>query len=333
MSSFRTLLMQELCERICENKRTLIVYHVRSDADAIGSAFALREILRAMGIPSFCACADEVPERLRFLTDGVQGSVLLADDMELDHERVISVDSAAPQQLGALFETLRRDIDLMIDHHAQGTVYADHYIDAEACATGEIVYEIAKHLLALGKISEIPDRVIHLCYAAMASDTGCFRYSNANARAFRCAAELLEAGADREEINRRLFESKSYEQIQAEREAANRLLLHDGGKIASVTFPYSVKRELGLADEHLETIIEIPRSVVGVEVAYAVRQSEERPIFRVSMRSTSAADVSAICAKFGGGGHKRAAGCSVEASNIREAEQMILDAIRKEVTF
>ncbi len=327
MDQFRALDMQTLCERICENQKTLIIYHVRSDADAIGSAFALRELLRIMGIPAVCACGDEIPDRLRFLTDGVQGSVVLDEEMKLDHERVISVDSASPQQLGSLFERLRRDVDLMIDHHAMGTVYADYYIDAEACATGEIIYEIAKRLLQMGKIDEIPPRVIHSVYAAMCSDTGCFRYANATPRAFRCAAELLERGADQGEINRRLFESKSLQQIKAEGEAASRLMVYDDGKIASVTFPYSSKCALELLDEHLETIIDIPRSVAGVEVAFSVRQPEDGPRFRVSMRS-SEVDVSAICAKFGGGGHKRAAGCSLDAASVRDAEERILSAVR-----
>ena len=329
MTCFQSLDMQMLCERLCENKRTLIIYHVRSDADAVGSAFALRELLRMMEIPAICACADEIPERLRFLTDGAQGSVLLDDEMGLDHERVISVDSASPQQLGDLFDRLRRNVDLMIDHHGTGTIYADHYIDPEACATGEIVYEIAKELVRMGRLDRIPMRVIHSVYAAMCSDTGCFRYSNATPYAFRCAAELIEAGADRGEIHRRLFESKTFEQIRAEGEAASRLALHDGGRIASVTFPYSSKIALGLSDEHLETIIDIPRSVVGVEVAFSVRQPEDKPFFRVSMRSSSDVDVAAICARFGGGGHKKAAGCSLNAVNVTEAEEKILAAVRE----
>lgn len=329
MSRFQELDMQTLCQRICENKKTLIIYHVRSDADAIGSAFALRELLRVMNIPAICACGDEVPERLRFLTDGVQGSVVPEEGMVLDHERVISVDSASPQQLGPLFERLYRKVDLMIDHHGMGTIYADYYVDAEACATGEIIYEIAKNLLQMGKLDEIPPRVIHSVYAAMCSDTGCFRYTNATPRAFRCAAELLERGADQTEINRRLFESKTFKQVKAEGEAASRLVLHNGGKIASVTFPYSSKFSLSLTDENLETIIDIPRSVAGVEVAFSVRQPEDRPFFRVSMRSASEVDVSVICAKFGGGGHKRAAGCSLEAANVRDAEEKVLRAVRE----
>ncbi len=331
MSYFTSLDLRGLCERICQPKKTLIIYHVRSDADAIGSAFALRELLRIMGIPAFCACADEVPDRLRFLTDGVQGSVLLSEELGLDHERVISVDSASPAQLGDLFTRLNRNIDLMIDHHGTGTVYADYYIDAEASATGEIIYEIAKELLSMGLIDAIPPRVINGTYAAICSDTGCFRFANATPRTFRCVAELLEQGAEQVEINRRLFESKTYKQVRAEGEAANRLTLHDSGRIASVTFPYSSKFALSLREEHLETIIDIPRSVTGVEVAFSVRQPEDKPFFRVSMRSSSDFDVSAVCALFGGGGHVRAAGCSLEAPNIREAEEMVLRAVREKM--
>ena len=326
---FRALTLPEVCERLCENKRTLIIYHVRADADAVGSAFALRELLRMMDIPAICACADEIPDRLRFLTDGVQGSVLIDEEMGLDHERVVSVDSASPAQLGDLFTRLRRYVDLMIDHHGSGTVYADHYIDATASATGEIVYEIAKELLRMGKISVIPSRVLNCVYAAICSDTGCFRFANATPKTFRIAADLIEGGVEQTEINRQLFESKSFKQMKAEGEAANRLLLHDGGRIASVTFPYSSKFSLSLQDEHLETIIDIPRAIAGVEVAYAVRQPEDKPLFRVSMRSSSDFDVSAVCAEFGGGGHMRAAGCSIEAPNVREAEEMILHAVRK----
>ena len=331
MSSFQSLSLREVCELLCEPKRTLIVYHVRPDADAVGSAFALRELLVCMKIPAVCACADEVPERLRFLSEAVQGSVLLDDELRIDHERVISVDSASPAQLGELFHRLHRDIDLMIDHHATGTVYANSYIDPTAAATGEILYAIAKELVAMGRIAQIPHRVIACVYAAISSDTGCFRYANVTPATLRCAAELLEAGADAVDINHRLFESKTPKQVVAEGEAARRLHLHADGRVASVCFPYSAKKVLELSDEHLETIIDIPRSVAGVEVAFSVRQPETETCFRASLRSNCEFDVAAVCAEFGGGGHKRAAGCSVEAVDIGEAERRILEAILKKL--
>ena len=330
-SSYRALTLSELCDRLCERKSTLIIYHVRSDADAIGSAFALRELLRLLDIPAICACADEIPDRLRFLTDGVQGSVVPEEGMELDADRVISVDSASPQQLGSLYSRLHKYVDLMIDHHGMGTVYADYYIDPNASATGEIIYEIAKELLQKGKIDGLPPRVLNGIYAAICSDTGCFRFANTTPKTLRCVAELLEAGVEQQEINRQLFEAKNVKQIRAEGEAARRLKVYDSGRIASVTFPYSSKFSLSLSDEHLETIIDIPRSIGGVEVAFSIRQPEDTPYFRVSMRSSSEVDVASICAQFGGGGHKKAAGCSIEAANIAAAEETILAAVREAI--
>lgn len=329
LNQFKRLDMNELCEALCKNCNTLIIYHVRSDADAVGSAFALRELLWRMGIPTICACADEIPERLRFISEAVQGSVVIEDDMAIDFDRVISVDSASSSQLGSLFQRIRKDVDIMIDHHKMGTVYADYYIDAEASATGEIIYEIAKKLVADGKLSEIPNRVIQCVYAAISSDTGCFRFANVTPKTHRIAAELLEAGADAVDINHKLYSSKTPKQMRAEGEASRRLKVWNDGRIASVTFPYELKKALELADEHLETIIDIPRSVAGVEVAFSVRQPEDNRGFRVSMRSATDFDVSAVCALFGGGGHVRAAGCSVEASSVDEAEAIILNAITK----
>ena len=326
---FKAFSFEELCERLSENKRTLIIYHSRPDADAIGSAFALRELLSMMGIQTICACEDEVPERLLFLTEDVQGGVVLEDGFLLGHERVISVDSASPQQLGSLFVKLHKDIDIMIDHHREGKVYADNYIRPDAAATAEIIFDVANYLLEQGKIPYIPQRVYSSIYAALSSDTGCFKYSNVTPRTHIIASELVAVGIDTADINRRLFDSKTHKQIKAEGEAAKRLTVYDRGRVAVVTFPYSSKFSLGLTEEHLETIIEIPRSLTGVEVAFAVRQPDERNIFKVSMRSNGEFDVAKVCALFEGGGHAKAAGCTIEAGGIYDAERMILEAVEK----
>ena len=326
---FKAFSFDELCERLSENKRTLIIYHSRPDADAIGSAFALRELLSMMGIQTICACEDEVPERLLFLTEDVQGGVVLEDGFLLGHERVISVDSASPQQLGSLFVKLHKDIDIMIDHHREGKVYADNYIRPDAAATAEIIFDVANYLLEQGKIPYIPQRVYSAIYAALSSDTGCFKYSNVTPRTHIIASELVATGIDTADINRRLFDSKTHKQIKAEGEAAKRLTVYDRGRVAAVTFPYSSKFSLGLTEEHLETIIEIPRSLTGVEVAFAVRQPDERNIFKVSMRSNGEFDVAKVCALFEGGGHAKAAGCTIEAGGIYDAERMILEAVEK----
>ncbi len=321
---FKALSFDGLCQELCENKKTLIIYHVRSDADAVGSAFALKDILCSMGVQAYCACSDEIPERLQFLADGVQGSVLVEEGMKIDCDRVISVDSASPSQLGELFLRLHKNIDIMIDHHSNGTVYADYYVDGKAAATGEIIYKIAKKLCEMGELDCISERVINCTYAAISSDTGGFRYSNTTPETHRIAAELIEAGVDAAEMNRLLFDAKSLKQVKAEGEAIKRLKVYAEGRVASTFLPFSVARELGLSDEHLGTLIDIPRSVYGVEVAFVIKQTSENGAFRVSMRSATDIDVAKVCAAFGGGGHKRAAGCSVEARSIEEAEEKIL---------
>lgn len=305
------------------------MFHVRADADAVGSAFALRELLRAMGIQSYCVCSDELPERLAFLTDGVQGSVLLEEDMRLDYERIISVDSASPAQLGELFNRLHKDIDIMIDHHASGTPYAANYIDPNASATGEIIYLIANRLVDMGEIEAIPPRVLNCVYAAISSDTGGFRFSNATPDTYSLAAELIDSGVDHAEINRLLFSSKSMAQILVEGEAARRIKTCADGKVAWISIPYSLREELGARDEHFETVIDIARSLEGVEVALAIRECADRATYRVSMRSATDFDVSYVCARFGGGGHKRASGCTVMAANIVEAEQRVISEIAR----
>lgn len=327
-TNFKELSFEALCEKLCEDKNTLILFHSRPDADAVGSAFALRELLCAMGINAICTCSDEVPERLSFMTEDVQGSVLL-DDFDTGHERVISVDAASPAQLGSLFDKLHKDIDIMIDHHAVGTPYADNYIRPEAAATGEIIFDVATWLVENGRIPYVPQKVYNCVYAAISSDTGCFKYANATPKTHATAAKLIELGVDTADINHKLFESKSLKQLKAEGEAARRLSVHDKGRVASVTFPYSAKFSLGLSDEHLETIIDIPRSLGGVEVAFAVRQPEDKSFYRVSMRSNGDFDVSKVCARFGGGGHARAAGCSLDSMSIEDAEKKILSTIRE----
>ena len=329
MVNFNSLSFDILCDKLCENKRTLIIYHVRSDADAVGSAFALRELLTLMGIPAICACSDEVPDRLRFISDDIQGSVLLDEDMDIDHERVISVDSASPSQLGEIFERLKKNVDIMIDHHAQGTIYADNYVETTAAATAEIIYKIAKELKKRGAIENIPLNVCEFIYAGISSDTGGFRFANTTPQTHIIAAELLMLGVDASQINHALYSSKNIKQIKAEGEAARRMNLYDGGRIAVVAIPYSVKYSLGLKDESLETVIDIPRSLAGVLVAVAIRQSTEENVFRVSMRSVGDIDVSLVCSQFGGGGHKRAAGCSLSACGIEDAEKKIVAAVKE----
>ena len=327
--SYKALSREQVIDRLCEKKKTLIVYHARPDADAIGSAFALRDLLGQMGIEATCLCTHPIPARLGFLTREGEDHRPFGEASLPAFERVISVDSASPAQLGELFPALDGRIDLMIDHHESGTVYADYYVIPTAAATGEIILSLAEELLERGKISSISPDICNDLYAAISSDTGCFRFANVTPATLRAAARLLEGGATAAEINHALFESKTEAQMRAEGEAARRLFFAEGRTVAGVTFPYEVKAALGVVDENLETIIDIPRSVEGVKVAFAIRQPEDRGFFRVSMRSAGDCNVASVCAELGGGGHRRAAGCSLTADTIEEATEQLLAVIRR----
>ena len=333
IDQFKSLTLEGIVCELPKPKNTLIIYHVRPDADAIGSAFALRELLHVMGVPVWCACSDELPERLEFLADGTQGSVILDDDMIIDYERIIALDSASPEQLGSIFSRLRRDVDIMIDHHARGRIYADHYIDTTAAATGEIIYKIARMLLERGFIEEIPERTKNCIYAAISADTGSFRYSNTTPTTMRIAAELVESGVDHAAISSALYDSKPYGQLIAESEAARRICFYREGKVATLIFTYELREKIGVSADELDTLIDVLRSVEGVEVAVVIKQPEPTSTYRVSMRSKSEIDVAAVCARFGGGGHPRAAGCTVVAQSGAAVEKMVLDALNFHFDF
>jgi len=307
---------------------TLILFHRNPDADAVGSAFALKSVMEALGSRAWCICANEVPSRLRFLMDDTQESVLMESvPSDFDVQRVVSVDSASPSQLGELYEFFDGHIDLMIDHHGVGEPYATHcYVRSEAAATGEILFDLVK-ALALDDRLEITEALCTDLYAAISADTGGFRFSNVTPKTHLRAAELLSGGIDSAEINHRLFDSKSEGQLRAEAAGVSNLHLFADGQIAVITFPYALKMALGLSDEHLETLIDVARSLEGVKVALCIRQPAAEGRFRVSTRSSCDYDVSLLCQKFDGGGHVRAAGCTLFATDIAEAMEKIVSEI------
>ena len=307
--------------RLAATHRPLFVMHRRPDGDTVGSAAALIHISRAMGKDALGLCADPIPERLAFLVPGLPISQTLPS---LPHT-AIAVDVATVEQLGALQELPLR-VSLMLDHHEVGKPFADHLVLPRAAAAGEIVYAVAEELVRTGALSAIPRAAKIALYAALSSDTGCFRYSNVTPNTLRCAAALLEGDdVDAADVNHRLFEMKSEKQLRAEAYAIENTKTSPDGKIAWVLITDADRRALDVAEEHLETVIDMVRSRAGVEVALAVREQPDGTL-RASMRS-SGFDVAAVAACFGGGGHLRAAGCTVKAPSPRAALDRVLGEI------
>ncbi len=327
---YQHLTLAETAARIRGGVDTLVIFHRHPDGDAVGSGFALRAVLASMGCRTFCICEDEIPARLRFLVGDTQGSILAAGlPADFEPEQIMAVDTASPAQMGTLYETYGGRVDLMIDHHGKGEMYADGWISPESAATGEMILALAVEWLRTGRLASLPAEAMKLMYAAISSDTGCFRFSNATPSTHLAAAHLLEAGFDAADINHRLFAVKSEKLLRAEKVGYDRMRLFFDGRLGVVDMPIELKRAHGFTDEHLDTLVDVARSLSGVEVAVAIRQPGDENIFRVSMRASNDMDVSEVCATFGGGGHKKAAGCTLSCpGGMEEAIRTVTEAFR-----
>lgn len=327
VTEYKDLTLDLTVDMLYECKCALILFHVHPDGDAVGSAFALKKTLELVGKQAYCLCADELPERLAFAMEGSQDSVLEASlPKDFTPDLVLSVDSASPSQLGALYEKYKNSIRLMIDHHGKGTVYADSYVLPKASSCGEVLYDIIGRLVhRYGKM--LNREICTLVYMAVSSDTGCFRYNNVSEHTHLLAARLIGEGVPSADINHRLFGIKTLKQMQVEHAGFERMNLYCSGRVAIITFPYDLKKQYGAEDENLETLIDVARCVKGVEVAAAIRQPTEENKFRVSLRSSVDFDVSAVCALYGGGGHERAAGCTLNSDSILAAEMTVVAAV------
>lgn len=328
MSAFFTLTPEEAAARLCTLEKPAIAMHQRPDGDTVGSAVALFHLFAAMGKKAIGLCSDKIPERLAFLAEGFTVYTALPGEKR----DVLAVDVASPGQFGRIAPLLTGDFAprLMLDHHAFGEPFADHLIDPTAAAAGEIVFLLGEALIQKGLLREIPHPAKCAIYTALSSDTGCFRYSNTTPRTLRIAAQILEDGTvDPADINHRLFEAKSERQLRAEAFAIENTRSTADGKLAWVGITQADKRKLGVEDEHLETMIDMVRSRAGVEVAVAVRETPEGT-FKASMRSTGL-NVAAVASLFGGGGHVRAAGCSLPGKTLEEGPEALLAVLREKM--
>ena len=318
-SNYARLTAAECAERLLEIKKPLILIHVKPDGDAVGSAAALCEIFRQLGECSPILSQDKIPARLNFILEATDTKVASSTD----GYTAVSIDVASPSQLGALLESAPTPV-LMIDHHAVGEQFADGYVAPDASSAAEALYDIALVLESMGKI-KINKTLAYALYTAISSDTGCFAFSNASSKTHICAARLIELGIDAADINNRLFYSKSKEQITAEGFIASKIQTAMDGKVAYATLSTKERESLGISAEHFETAIDVVRSLCGTEIAFVAKEEKEGRI-KVSLRSTGY-DVASIAKSFGGGGHTRAAGCTVNAKDTEEAAELILRKI------
>ncbi len=305
--------LNELASKLKEVKKTLILCHKNPDPDTLGSAFALKEILNFLGSYVDVACCDNAPKKFDFITGGAS-----LEYKENGYERYIAIDVASPMQLGGL-SYLAENVDITIDHHKMCTRFSEYYENFKAsCA--ENVYLLAEEL---GVLDELPLQFYNCLYAGMSADTGGFRYSNVTPETMSLASLVIARGIDHAEINRIIFDSKSLEEIKAQKLTYEKMQLFCDGSLSIIMFTNKMKEENGISDADIGDIVNSVRSVEGVLVAISLKQQKDETKYALSSRANADIDVSRVCVEFGGGGHVRAAGATVVASTPDEAVEIV----------
>ncbi|MBR5558889.1 MAG: bifunctional oligoribonuclease/PAP phosphatase NrnA [Oscillospiraceae bacterium] len=300
---------------LLEQERVTILIHRHPDGDTIGSGMALLHALRDMGKQVRLHSPDPISKRY--------GLVVEDEDTTagLENSYVVAVDVADPALLGRLEEEYGHRVDLCVDHHPSNKRYAKNLLlRGEYASCCEAVYEL---LLALG--CAITPVMANGIYLGASTDTGCFRYGNTTANTHYVASKAIEAGANHGMINRVIFETVTPQRMVFESRVKETLQYFYGGHCALMYQLQSAFEGLDVEESELEGISNIPRTIEGVEVGVTVREQADGSC-RISLRSSDFVDASEICQRFGGGGHKRAAGCTMHTTP-EQAGMSIVKAI------
>jgi len=278
--------------------------HVNPEGDAIGSLLALTLGLESLGMTVYPVLAEPLPPLYAFLPGAERLTTTLPSTLP---DLGIAVDCDGSGRLGSLepaFLGLPELVD--IDHHASGRRFGTaHWVDPRAAAAGELVESL---LRGLG-VRFTPDMAQNL-YAAIYTDTGRFSYSNTGPRALNAAARMVRAGAQPVLIFRNLYESRPPAAVRLQGEALRTLQLTDDGLVAWAVLTREAFAAAGAERTDTEGIIEAVRTVRGIEVGILFAEQADGTI-RASLRSRGRVDVARLALAFGGGGHPRAAGCTL----------------------
>lgn len=303
-------------EFLKNNDEYLILTHAYPDGDTLGCAFALCEALLSFGKKAAVRCSGPIPSKYGYMGATGEGDV--------DFKKVIAVDVADTKLLGKDFEKSYGDrIDLCIDHHGSNRLYADKtLLDPTAAAACEIILAVIRELGV-----NVTKTIANNIFTGLSTDSGCFRYSNVTPRTLRMAADMIEAGAEHTKINTAMFETKTRTYVALERLALESMKMYLDERCAFITITQDMFKESGSDESEVDAIAAIPRQIEGVLVGVTMREKADGT-FKVSMRSHEGVDVSAICAMLGGGGHPRAAGCTV-SGDVQTARNTVVSSIEK----
>ena len=312
------LTRNETARALQDHDRFLIITHRRPDGDTLGSAAALCLGLRLLGKTAWVLANPEVTPRFSWLLEGLTVAQIPENPF------LVTTDVASPGMLPAQLSNLAGKIQLRIDHHASSASFTrEELVEPESASCAEIVWELLGLLQCPEDIS-----VYNALYVGISTDTGCFRFSNTNEHTFLAAAACARAGVDMYRLNQELFETNTLERLKIQAWIVAHMTLLRDGAMAVCAIPRQVEEEIGVTEDDMDNISNFPRTVAGVKVAATLRQTREGDI-KLSVRAVPGYDATLVAQRFGGGGHKGAAGASIRLplANAAEAVRKVMEEV------
>ena len=309
------LTVQEAAARLRQMDNVLLLTHVRPDGDTIGSAAALCQALRDMGKTAYLLYNPEITDTYA----PYAAPYWAPEDFAPAH--IVSTDIAALNLLPDNAASYASRIELAIDHHGSHGFFAPNVcLDAEAAACGEIIYHIIRALTA------VTPAIAMALYVAISTDTGCFVYTNTTADTHRIAAALLETGIDVGPVNKALFRTKSKTRLAMEARMVADMELYDSDRVVVMSIPLSLRQELQATEADIEELSSLAALVEGTDCGITLRELKPGKV-KLSLRTGPRVDACAVCQRLGGGGHKAAAGATVDGT-LKDAKALVLQAYR-----
>lgn len=308
-------------------RRIAAVSHLRPDGDALGSLLGFTQSMALVGKEVIALSQDGVPWHLEFMP-GSDKIVKPDGQQVLDIDLAVALDTATADRIGPACTIALSVAPLLIniDHHPSNPRYGHlNYIDPTAPAVGEIVYDLLK-----AEGFPIDDSIRQNLFVAISTDTGSFQYPSTTAHTHEIIADMMRAGLDTARLAKLLYSQNPMRRVELLRTMLNEMEFRADNRIASWCYPQTTKARIGVLPGDTEGLIDNLRSIDTVVAAVIFEETREGTI-RVSSRSkTDAVDVAKVCALFGGGGHRAAAGATLNAP-LREAASLYLQALENEV--
>ncbi|MCK8816480.1 bifunctional oligoribonuclease/PAP phosphatase NrnA [Natroniella sulfidigena] len=313
-----------LVRPIKDAKSILLTGHVSPDGDNLGSMLALKLMVEQLGKKVTIVIDDSIPDCFSFLA-GIDEIKEYEADLTVDVDLTIVVDSSNLERIARVEELIKEEPIINIDHHSDNNSFGDYNLVADVAATVELIYALQEKMEEVELTFEIATALA----TGLITDTGSFRYSNTSSMTHQIMAELLNYGVDPSLIAKEVLETNSYQNLILRGKVLQNLQVDTTGKIAWLKVSQEMLEEIGADLEDTTGLVNYPRTLKGAEVGILFKEIEQEEI-RVGLRSNNYLQVNQVAHLFDGGGHPRAAGCTINLK-LDEAEEQLINAVKEQL--